>query len=93
MVGGFAANDWLFSKVEEGLKPNGITVIRPENHVYDPLLFSPTRDSPNDLVVETKPYQMELSLSISTTMSRPESQSSRMANSELPSTTRRTSTM
>ncbi|KAJ3512906.1 hypothetical protein NMY22_g15199 [Coprinellus aureogranulatus] len=33
MVGGFAANDWLFNKVEEGLKSEGISVIRPENHV------------------------------------------------------------
>ncbi|KAJ2917220.1 hypothetical protein MD484_g3186, partial [Candolleomyces efflorescens] len=33
LVGGFAASDWLFSKVEEGLGPEGVTVIRPENHV------------------------------------------------------------
>lgn len=33
LVGGFAANDWLFAKVEEGLKSEGVTVIRPENHV------------------------------------------------------------
>ena len=33
LVGGFAANDWLFSKVYELLTPIGINIVRPENHV------------------------------------------------------------
>jgi len=33
LVGGFAASDWLYSKVSERLKPDGFTVIRPDNHV------------------------------------------------------------
>jgi hypothetical protein len=32
-VGGFAASDWLFSKVHELLTPVGLNVVRPENHV------------------------------------------------------------
>jgi hypothetical protein len=33
LVGGFAASDWLFSKVHEILTPLGLTIVRPENHV------------------------------------------------------------
>ncbi|KAG2016352.1 hypothetical protein CC2G_009524 [Coprinopsis cinerea AmutBmut pab1-1] len=33
LVGGFSASDWLFHKVDEALKPKGLNVIRPENHV------------------------------------------------------------
>jgi hypothetical protein len=33
LVGGFAASDWLFSKVNELLAPLGLNVLRPENHV------------------------------------------------------------
>ncbi|KAH6897540.1 hypothetical protein BKA70DRAFT_751100 [Coprinopsis sp. MPI-PUGE-AT-0042] len=33
LVGGFSASDWLYSKVDEALKPKGLNVIRPENHV------------------------------------------------------------
>ncbi|TFK20843.1 hypothetical protein FA15DRAFT_624853 [Coprinopsis marcescibilis] len=33
LVGGFAASDWLFHKVQEALKPQGYNVVRPENHV------------------------------------------------------------
>lgn len=33
LVGGFSASDWLFEKVHEALKPVGLTVIRPANHV------------------------------------------------------------
>jgi len=32
-VGGFAASDWLFTKVHELLTPLGLNVIRPGNHV------------------------------------------------------------
>ena len=34
LVGGFAASDWLFSKVYESLTPLGINIVRPENHVW-----------------------------------------------------------
>ena len=33
LVGGFAASDWLFSKVYELLTPVGLNIVRPENHV------------------------------------------------------------
>ena len=33
LVGGFAASDWLFSKVYESLTPLGLNIVRPENHV------------------------------------------------------------
>jgi len=33
LVGGFAASNWLFSKVHELLIPAGLNVVRPENHV------------------------------------------------------------
>ena len=33
LVGGFAASDWLFSKVYESLSPLGLNIVRPENHV------------------------------------------------------------
>jgi hypothetical protein len=33
LVGGFAASDWLFSKVYEILTPLGLNIIRPDNHV------------------------------------------------------------
>ncbi|KAJ3525317.1 hypothetical protein NMY22_g10627 [Coprinellus aureogranulatus] len=33
LVGGFAASDWLFERVKEGLKVHGMNVVRPENHV------------------------------------------------------------
>jgi tRNA A37 threonylcarbamoyltransferase TsaD len=33
LVGGFAANDWLFNQVQELLTPTGLNIVRPENHV------------------------------------------------------------
>lgn len=33
LVGGFSASDWLFEKANEALKPMGLNVIRPANHV------------------------------------------------------------
>ena len=33
LVGGFAASDWLFSKVYELLSPLGLNIVRPENHM------------------------------------------------------------
>ncbi|KAJ2928083.1 hypothetical protein H1R20_g9013, partial [Candolleomyces eurysporus] len=33
LVGGFAASDWLFAKVQEALRPYSLNVVRPENHV------------------------------------------------------------
>ena len=33
LVGGFAANDWLFTKVYELLTPLGLKIYRPENHL------------------------------------------------------------
>ncbi|EAU92333.2 hypothetical protein CC1G_00552 [Coprinopsis cinerea okayama7 len=33
LVGGFAANDWLFNQIESRLKYQDVIVIRPENHV------------------------------------------------------------
>jgi hypothetical protein len=33
LVGGFAASDWLFTKVNELLTPFGLNVVRPGNHV------------------------------------------------------------
>lgn len=92
MVGGFAANDWLFNKVEEGLKSEGITVIRPENHVYGGhyVIVTPAL---NNTAVGTRLYPMEPFHSTSTTMSQRESQSSHTANSEQLSTTLQISTM
>ena len=34
LVGGFAASDWLFSRVYEFLTPLGLNIVRPENHVW-----------------------------------------------------------
>ena len=34
LVGGFAASDWLFSKVHELLIPVGLDIVRPENHLW-----------------------------------------------------------
>lgn len=34
LVGGFAASDWLFKKIEEELAPHQFNVIRPESHVW-----------------------------------------------------------
>ena len=33
LVGGFAASDWLFTRVHELLTPLGLNIVRPENHV------------------------------------------------------------
>ena len=33
LVGGFAASDWLLSKVHEFITPLGLNIVRPENHV------------------------------------------------------------
>jgi len=33
LVGGFAASDWLFSRVQDLLTPVGLNVVRPENYV------------------------------------------------------------
>ena len=33
LVGGFAASDWLFSKVQEKLLPYDMNITRPEHHV------------------------------------------------------------
>ena len=33
LVGGFAASDWLFTKVYELLTPLGLNIFRPENQV------------------------------------------------------------
>lgn len=42
MVGGFAASDWLFSSVRTELEKMGLTVYRPDGHVYVPQSLSPT---------------------------------------------------
>jgi len=34
LVGGFSASDWLFDQVHSSLTRQGLTVMRPENHVY-----------------------------------------------------------
>jgi hypothetical protein len=34
LVGGFAASDWLFTKLYELLTPLGVNIVRPENHVW-----------------------------------------------------------
>lgn len=34
LVGGFAANDWLFNSVQSSLNEHDLTVLRPENHVW-----------------------------------------------------------
>ena len=33
LVGGFAASDWLYSKVQELLSPLGLNIVRPENNL------------------------------------------------------------
>ena len=33
LVGGFAASDWLFNKVQEKLLPHDLNITRPEHHV------------------------------------------------------------
>jgi hypothetical protein len=39
LVGGFAASDWLFSKVQEKLLQHGMNITRPQNHVSVPPSF------------------------------------------------------
>ncbi|RXW25679.1 hypothetical protein EST38_g186 [Candolleomyces aberdarensis] len=34
LVGGFSASEWLVSKVDEALKPYGLSVVRPDSPVY-----------------------------------------------------------
>ncbi|KAJ2922259.1 hypothetical protein H1R20_g14834, partial [Candolleomyces eurysporus] len=34
LVGGFSANTWLFEKVQKAIEPLGISVFRPDNHVW-----------------------------------------------------------
>jgi hypothetical protein len=34
LVGGFAASDYLYAKLKEGLIPRGLVVSRPESHAY-----------------------------------------------------------
>lgn len=34
LVGGFAANDWLFNKIKEAVEDYEIDLCRPDNHVY-----------------------------------------------------------
>jgi len=34
LVGGFAASDWLFSRLKETLEPRGLSFCRPDRHVY-----------------------------------------------------------
>ena len=69
LVGGFAASDWLFSKVYELLTPVGLNVVRPENHVWvvlqkikTTLLFKKERNC-----LETKRFRMAQSHFTSTT--------------------------
>ncbi|KAF8805122.1 hypothetical protein BYT27DRAFT_7258239 [Phlegmacium glaucopus] len=33
LVGGFAASDWLYTKIHDVLTPLGLNIVRPENHV------------------------------------------------------------
>ena len=40
LVGGFAASDWLFEKVQSSLTPKGLKVTRPENYVWVSSIFS-----------------------------------------------------
>ncbi|KAJ3522838.1 hypothetical protein NMY22_g11713 [Coprinellus aureogranulatus] len=49
LVGGFAASDWLFERVKEGLKVHGMNVVRPENHVYVPIPSSSSLSRPNSV--------------------------------------------
>lgn len=39
LVGGFAANDWLFDNVQRSLNGHGLKVLRPDDHVYVWALF------------------------------------------------------
>jgi hypothetical protein len=34
LVGGFAASNWLFTKLKDSLEPFGLTFCRPDSHVY-----------------------------------------------------------
>ena len=69
LVGGFAASDWLFSKVHELLTPLGLYIVRPENHVWvfskikTTILFKKKKTSS-----ETKLFRMARSHSTSTTL-------------------------
>ena len=36
LVGGFAASPWLFTQLQERLKPLGVTVSRPDSQTYVP---------------------------------------------------------
>ena len=66
LVGGFASNDWLFSKVYESLTPFGLNIVRPENHVW--VLFKvKTIVLFKKYFIETKLLRMARSHSISTT--------------------------
>ena len=69
LVGGFAASDWLFSKVHELLTPLGLNIVRPENHVW--VLFEiKTTILFRFFFSETKLFRMARSHSTSTTSVR-----------------------
>lgn len=40
LVGGFAASDWLYTKLKEAFASQGLDVSRPDSHVYVFLRFS-----------------------------------------------------
>jgi hypothetical protein len=39
LVGGFAANDWLFSKLRHSLSSPGVMLFRPDRHTYVALVL------------------------------------------------------
>ena len=52
LVGGFAASDWLFSRLQAYLEKEGIKFSRPDNHVYVIQAFK--NNEPNFYHVATK---------------------------------------
>ena len=52
LVGGFAASDWLFSRLQAYLEKEGIKLSRPDSHVYVIQVFY--NNEPNFYRVATK---------------------------------------
>lgn len=65
LVGGFAASEYLFSKLQEHLEAQGLKLSRPDSHTYAHPLFFLAIDT--DEVVGVRPSPKAQSLSTSTT--------------------------
>ena len=69
LVGGFSASAWLYEKVKEAIEPLGITVSRPDTHVYVLVSFNPRSVLIITFKTVTRPCLMAQSLSTLTALS------------------------